>query len=283
MRRAFRLAWYILYFFGDHEGSAVVPSQQCVGFVITLDRLGLGVEFEGSSHNIVGFLELKPVLLQVFLHPFEILGCFLVVAKSVGFLVKTLFLSQLIGNVGQVAKTARNMTFVYVSIQVFGLSAADRMDEVFEYVSLASIGQRTPDSFQVITFRRFLRCVLVEVGLVGDPHVRFAGQAPNVENKKGLPVIEDGQLGVGGFTLILVPEPAAYADDALGPEGARDHPTGDVHLVHPLVSDVPVPIFPKPVPIVVNEVFVEVFFLSRSGPDVEIERGGRLFGVLEPD
>ena len=115
-----------------------------------------------------------------------------------------------------------------------------------------------------------MRCVLVEVGLVGDPHVRFAGQATHAEHKKGLPVIKDGQLSIGGFTLVLVPEPAAYADHALWPEGSRDHPAGDVHLVNPLVSDVSVPIVPKPVPIVVNEIFMEIFFLGWTGPNVEI-------------
>ena len=120
----------------------------------------------------------------MFLHAFEILGGFLVVAKSLGLLVEALFLSQLVGNVGQVAKTARYVTFIYVSIQVFGLSAADRLDEVFEYVSLAPVGQRTPDSFQVIAFRCLLRCVLVEVGLVGDPHVRFAGQATHANTRR---------------------------------------------------------------------------------------------------
>ena len=95
-----------LYFFGNHERRAVVPGQQCVRFVISLDRLGLGVEFEGSSHNVVGCLEFESVLLQMLFHPLEIFRGFLVVSKCVGFLVKTLLLSQTVGNVGQMTKTA---------------------------------------------------------------------------------------------------------------------------------------------------------------------------------
>ena len=79
-----------LYFFGNHERRAVVPGQQCVRFVISLDRLGLGVEFEGSSHNVVGCLEFESVLLQMLFILSNIRG-FLVVSKCVGLLVKALF------------------------------------------------------------------------------------------------------------------------------------------------------------------------------------------------
>ena len=164
---------------------------------------------------------------------------------------------------------------------MLGLAVADRLDEVLEDISLAPLGQGALDAVEVIALGGLLGGLLVEVDVVGDAHVALAGQAAHVEDEKGFAVVENGELGIGRLSLVLVPEATPYADHALGPAGARDHPPRDVHLVDALVADVPVAVFPEPVPVVVNQVLVVLLLLGGSRPDVEIELGGGILGILE--
>src|SRR5207248_8192146 len=76
--------------------------------------------------------------------------------------------------------------------------------------------------------------------------------------------------------LVLVAEPAADAEDRARQRPVLDGPAGDVHLVNALVADVAVAEIPEPVPVVVDEVGVEVLLRRGPGPDVEIDLLRRL-------
>ncbi len=87
---------------------------------------------------------------------------------------------------------------------------------------------------------------------VGDTHVGLSGESADIEHKEGFAVVEDGDLSVGCFALVLVAEASANGDDAFGPHGAGNHPAGDVHLVDALVPDIAVAVGPEPVPVIVD-------------------------------
>jgi hypothetical protein len=112
----------------------------------------------------------------------------------------------------------------------------------------------------------------------------FVGFQPaDFKDELGVTVIENGDLRVGGFSLVLVAEAATDADYALGKRGAGDSPSSFIDFVHALIADVAVAEIPKPVPVVVDEVAVIGAFLSWAEPQIEVELIGRGSGLLETD
>ena len=109
----------------------------------------------------------------------------------------------------------------------------------------------------------------------------FADKAASFKNELSLAVIKDGQLHVGGLSLVgvvgAVDITSADGDDGLGEGGALNGPAGDVHLVDALVADVAVAKVPEPVPVVVNEVAMERLFGSGAKPEVEVHVAGYFF------
>jgi hypothetical protein len=77
-------------------------------------------------------------------------------------------------------------------------------------------------------------------------------------------------LSISGLRLILVAKATTKADHTLGPYGTGNHPSGNIHLMDALVSNISISIIPKPMPVIVDEVVMEIFLFCRPRPDIEV-------------
>ncbi len=94
--------------------------------------------------------------------------------------------------------------------------------------------------------------------------------------------VGDG-LCVRRFAVIHIAESAPDADHGAWQKFLADEPARDVDLVNALVAQVPVPVVPDPVPVVVKLFTEDIDFWGGSAPEVKIEafgdwlRAGHLF------
>ena len=180
-----------LYFFRNHEWRAIVTSQHRVGFVVANDGFFFTVEFYLTADYVIDFLKLEAIFLEMVLHFFEVFVSLFVVAENLVLFAETLFFSQLVGDVCEVAESARYMTLQNMRVHVGGLATADGLDEVGEVVSIASVGGRAFHAFQLEHFLFAYLGVLVEILFVGDAHVALAAESSYVEHKKALSIVEN--------------------------------------------------------------------------------------------
>ena len=85
--------------------------------------------------------------------------------------------------------------------------------------------------------------------------------------------VGDG-LCVRRFAVIHIAESAPDADHGTWQKFFADEPARDVDLVNALVAQVPVPVVPDPVPVVVELFAEDIDFWGGSAPEVKIEAFG---------
>src|SRR5262249_27511610 len=154
------------------------------------------------------------------------------------------------------------------------LPAPHAVDEILEVVSAALAGR---DRLWLVRVFPVNAAAHDERALGAVKDVSYADaeelrrlQAAHLEHELDLPVIEERDLRVGRWPLILIPEPPPEAHHRFRKPHA-EAPARHVHLVHALVSNVAVSRVPHPVPVVVDQVLMERLLGGWPEPQVEID------------
>lgn len=252
------------------------------------ELLGVFVDAEFGAELIGGAMRIDADGLGVFQNGSKRVGDDFGFAKGGGWLGEGIFPAEPVGDVAKVAESAGVVAFQNVGVLLAAIAAANGVDEVFKNVALVEL---EVDFAEVLAFAA---PVFKELALADDAGFKvefvvhnagevahFADEAAGFKDELSLAVIKDGQLHVGGLTLVgvvgAVDITPAEGDDRFGEGGVFDGPAGDVHLMNALIAHVAVAEVPEPVPVVVDEVAVEGLFGSGAKPEVEVHVAGNFF------
>ncbi len=106
-------------------------------------------------------------------------------------------------------------------------------------------------------------------------NVVFAHESPGFKNQDGFIILINSHLGIGGFALVFVTEPASDTPDTLGHGSTLNGPTGDIHFMDTLIARVAITGFPEPVPVIMNQITMVGLFCSRPQPEIKVQTFGR--------
>jgi len=195
---------------------------------------------------------------------------------------------------------ARDMAFLDRGVQLFPLSAAHAVDEIGEMIvprmaagpGLAVAADPALVAEGVFVARGEVSVRSVEDGadgvvaiertardasfIVRDPMPNF--ELHHLASAIRLIEFEDAVERVRRFLIVIEHEMAAGRGDA-GREGDAQSPTCVIHLMDPLVPEVPVSCIPDPMPVVMKAISREWFQRGGTGPEVVVDTRGNGFGT----
>src|SRR5882672_8628535 len=112
--------------------------------------------------------------------------------------------------------------------------------------------------------------------IVRDPMPNF--ELHHLASAIRLIEFEDAVERVRRFLIVIEHEMAAGRGDA-GREGDAESPPCVIHLMDPLVPEVPVSCIPDPMPVVMKAISRERFQRGGTGPEVVVDTRGNGFGT----
>lgn len=172
-------------------------------------------------------------------------------------------------------------------MEEFGVAGADSVGEIGEVVEVFGVVEFGFGSFAT-AYGDFEATVGFEVevafgteeipahGFVGVEAAKLADDAGAVGKSPG------DVLGVGCLALILIAEAATGGADG-NREPLAHAPTENVDHVDAIVAEFAVAEIPEPVPVVVDQIFVEGLHRGRADPEIPIEVCRWLLDGLEAD
>src|SRR6516225_2144981 len=160
-----------------------------------------------------GLIQRHPVGPEVFFHTGKGLTGFRIVAECSRLLAEGLHLAESVTNVAEVTQRTGNVSLQNIGVQILGLTAAHRLDEVAvvvaagaEALNLLAIPREGRAAAKILIATHQVAALAVDDVADSRAAERIGLQAANFEDERGFAIVEHTNLGVGRFAVIDVPE-----------------------------------------------------------------------------